>query len=1048
MKNKTRLTILAVALMLCVGLLTLTSCFDFGSSSAKIEVTSIVLDTEEIRVSADGDGNTATIGYKVFPENATDKSVRFSLVGSDAGQYVSVSSAGVVKGKKETSELEGGKVEVRVTSASNPSVRASAYVTVENVSPTAIYFEQTKYSKNLADASFTLTPVYVPAHASVNTDYTIRSDNEDVAEVDENGLVTVKSRGSATIIAELTYVSGVKAQTTVEVKYLEPQYVLEYNADDEENFEQTPGDPKTIRFFIRPAGQQSIYADPSPSITWKIGSTVLDTAASDGLSYDYTPDETVTAGDYTVTVDIKDADDQTRTLTSPSIRIYQSLTLDNINIADASEPDEKIHPVTAGDRATLKLTITGDKRYGDSYRWYSYVFKPAEETDYSGVGTEEDMYEYILSNKNRPSSDVDHGDYSYLGESEGGRSVTFSAVIEDGGKVYVFAVPVIAGEARYSLMKGSAAPYEAEAAEPAKVVDIESVYGLKPDGSVGRKLVWERLSGGEKYEVEVVWNSGETEYYSSSSDRDREYFDGSSFILPSTKTGEFTARIRTDGHRWSEPITSDGAVPSGIENYLEPLGNTSIDLYLYDMKELGELLNYLRVFQPDEDAYGSNKITREVSDNAAYSYEYTVEALVLFRTATLDTDGGAVSKEVSYYDGRATDKTSYKDVYVNTSSGTAGSKTEFSETLSVAFGSYCEAGSAGFSVISYESDAAWGVVEFRFAVSVKKDVTHYTTNASALVKKPTDTVVTESKNGDLVTYFANYPSEKEIEVSDGTELYYATIMGLKPVAEAGSGAEIILGRAASALDDIVGDKMTDYEKAIAIYDYLAMTIYYDHNVANSSAVPSSDASFNLEGAFGVGTFDGRALAVCDGMSKAYALMCYMVGIPSVKVVGLAGQGEAKGGHAWNTILIDGKRYNVDLTWGSTGTLSQAGSDPVSMLSHYYMFASDSMMYTDTHIRYGEYGASADENYFYYTLKGLVGKNPSCSDVRDAVKARIVSGKTVTMDILVYTSAFPSDGASGYVKKLLGDKTTGAKTYSWTQSDNGDGTVIINLYITA
>ncbi len=1048
MKNKTRLTIICVLLVLCASLCALTSCFGLGATT-RVKVTSIVLDTDEIRVSSAGEGNTATIGYTVFPENATDKSVRFSIVGSDAGQYVSVSSAGVVKGKKETSELVGGKVEVRITSASDPSVTATAYVTVENVAPAAIYFEQSKYSKNLADAPFTLTPIFVPAHASVNTEYTLRSDNEDVALIDENGLVTIKSRGSATIIAELTYVSGVKAQTSVEVKYLEPQYVLEWNGDDEENFEQTPGDPKTIRFFIRPAGQQSIYADPSPGIVWKIGSTVLDTAASDGLSFDYAPSETVTAGDYTITVDIKDADDQTRTLTSPSIRIYQPLTTDSVIVRDASSPEDSSHQVTAGDRVTLKLSITGDKRYGDAYRWYSYVFRQSEESDYRGTGAEEDVYRYILENKTKPSSETDHGDFSYLGNSDGGRSASFSTVIEEDGKVYVFAVPIIAEEARYNLMTGSVAPYVAEPAEAAKVVDIESVYGLRPNGTIGRKLVWERLSGGETYEVEVVWSTGETEYYSSASDVYGKYFDGSSFVLPSDKKGEFTARIKTLGRRWSEPISTDAKVPSGIEGYLEPLGNTSIDLYLYDMKELGELLNYLRVFRPDDETLGLNKIARKDSENDNYAYEYTVEALVAFKTETMTTAGDLINKKVSYYDGRVTDSTSYKDVYVYASEGSSGNKTEFSETLSVAFGSYCEAGSAAFSVISYDAGAAWGKVEFRFSVSVKSAVTHYTTDASKLIDKPSETVVTEPKKGDKVTYFANYPAGKEIEVSDGMELYYATVTGLKPVAKAGSSAESILNKAAAALDEIVGDEMTDYEKAAAIYDYLAMTIYYDHNVAESSTVSSSDASFGLEGAFGIGTFDGRALAVCDGMSKAYALMCYMVGIPAVKVVGLAGQGNVKGGHAWNVILIDGKYYNVDLTWGSTGTLgSSDGSGSVSMLSHYYIFANDSMMYGGTHIRYGEYGECTDSDYLYYELKGLVGRKTSGADIKADVVSGIVVGKTVTLDILVYPSALTGNGAEGYVKNLLGDRTLGIKGYSWTQNVNGDDTIIINLFITA
>ncbi len=1032
---------------ICIFTLSLTACFNLGgndNSATKVDVASIVVEKSEISVSSGGVGNTAQIKYTVLPENATDKTVRFIPKNSSvAGSYLTLDTSGNVTGKKVTSDLEGGKVEIEVISASNTSVRASVFVTVEDIAPSKIFFDKTTYTKSLSDRTpFKVTPSFEPSHASVNTEYTLRSSDETIASVDQDGMVTIHKRGSATITAELNFDTTKIATTTIEVKYAPPQYVIRYPDSDQDNFEQVPGTPKTIHFEISPSGEESAYADPKPKITWKVGSEVVDTSASNGLKYDYTPPTDVTAGDYTVEVEIKDADDQIINLSSDPVKIYTVLSSSSLTVSKASE--DTSFDISVGDRINVKVSVADSVREGDSYQWYYYVFDAAKETSYDLTQLK---YNYILTTKTKPSS-KGNGDFKYLGKSLGGRVSEFSEIIQEEGEIFVFVVPVINEDPKYDAIKGLETPFVSSPVGNTEISGLYSVYGLNQEDKSSYKLAWDRLSGDKDYQVEIVWADNTTDYYDSTLDTDKNYFDGSSFVIPSAKTDTFTARVRTLGRKWSDAYVGGGTIPTGLESYLSPISNTPIDLYFYTVKELGELLGYIRTFQPDQTAFVNNnsKITR-AAGAGGYDYSYTVEALFAFKTSTIDEKGESIAKKVVYLDdsGRSDDVVSYKDVYVNKSTG-SGDVGEYCEALSVAFQSYCESGSASFGVTEATTMGSIYKVTFNFSVAKSPTITYYTQSADQLVAKTdADEVISvEQKKGEsLTSYFAGIPQGKEIEVENGTQLYFAATLGLKPVAKAGSTAEQILTKASTALDGIVGDQMNDYEKATAIFDYLAMTIYYDYNVANSSSVPITDASFQAEGAFGIGTLDGKCIAVCDGMSKAYAIMCYMVGIPATKVVGVAGgEGQTKGGHAWNMILIDGTYYNVDLTWGSTGGYTGESGKKVATLLHTYMFASDNNMYSSTHVRYGEYSASTETDYYYYEREGLIARKTDGSDVYEQINAKKITGKTVVVDILVCNSALGVEDLPAYLQKLA-IKLGGYKKYL---SSTIDGAYVVHLFI--
>lgn len=138
------------------------------------------------------------------------------------------------------------------------------------------------------------------------------------------------------------------------------------------------------------------------------------------------------------------------------------------------------------------------------------------------------------------------------------------------------------------------------------------------------------------------------------------------------------------------------------------------------------------------------------------------------------------------------------------------------------------------------------------------------------------------------------------------ELYWAVENNVTPLFEdTTSRAYRIYEKAKSVLREIVTDNMTNYEKALSIFDWIANTNNYDYNAYYASG-STSYCCYYLEGLF----LDKYHNVVCDGMSKGYSLLCNMEGIDCIRVMGSANGG----GHAWNKVKIGYKWYVVDLTW--------------------------------------------------------------------------------------------------------------------------------------
>ena len=142
-----------------------------------------------------------------------------------------------------------------------------------------------------------------------------------------------------------------------------------------------------------------------------------------------------------------------------------------------------------------------------------------------------------------------------------------------------------------------------------------------------------------------------------------------------------------------------------------------------------------------------------------------------------------------------------------------------------------------------------------------------------------------------------------------------------------------------ALGDDLGEGMPDVMKALLLHDWLVEHCTYDLTYVNKYCHSEYGAIVN-------------GIAVCDGYTKGYNDLLSRVGIPAVKVVGLADNGNGPALHAWSLVTIGGKQYHVDVTW------DDPTPDIAGKIGRTYFLVSDSAL--DRHYSYSKH--SSDKTY--------------------------------------------------------------------------------------
>lgn len=146
------------------------------------------------------------------------------------------------------------------------------------------------------------------------------------------------------------------------------------------------------------------------------------------------------------------------------------------------------------------------------------------------------------------------------------------------------------------------------------------------------------------------------------------------------------------------------------------------------------------------------------------------------------------------------------------------------------------------------------------------------------------------------------------------------------------------------VDDIITSKMTEFEKALIIHDWLTFNLDYDFTYSN----------FYVEE-----TLTDRK-CVCQGYALTFKMMCELAGLEVIYVTGTgrnsSGQTES---HAWNQVKIDGKWYNVDVTWDDPACYSKDFNDHSANRHNYFLISDDTLNKDHVAMSSGRQICSAD-----------------------------------------------------------------------------------------
>lgn len=114
----------------------------------------------------------------------------------------------------------------------------------------------------------------------------------------------------------------------------------------------------------------------------------------------------------------------------------------------------------------------------------------------------------------------------------------------------------------------------------------------------------------------------------------------------------------------------------------------------------------------------------------------------------------------------------------------------------------------------------------------------------------------------------------------------------------------IYQKAVQVIEENISSEMTDYEKELAIHDYLILNVSYDEQMLGVFETHEENAE-NPYGAL----YDGKA--ICSGYTTSFQMFMDMLEIPCRSMKAIDADGED---HAWNMVQIDGEWYYVDVTW--------------------------------------------------------------------------------------------------------------------------------------
>ncbi|REE78762.1 S-layer family protein [Paenibacillus taihuensis] len=269
---------------------------------------------------------------------------------------------------------------------------------------------------------------------------------------------------------------------------------------------------------------------------------------------------------------------------------------------------------------------------------------------------------------------------------------------------------------------------------------------------------------------------------------------------------------------------------------------------------------------------------------------------------------------------------------------------------------------------------------------------------------------TTTREQAIVLVYRIYTQFGSYFVNDELDLLNAANQ-TRPVVIKDERARTVDAKAKQILADIIKPGMSDYERELAIHNYLLLHIAYDYDNYKNNTVP--EESYTIYGSL------MKGIAVCQGYAYSAQLLLTMAGIESHIVTGTVDGAR----HAWNKVKIGGAYYNLDVTW----------DDPVpdveGRLTYGYFNITDDELRRD-HVWTDQLPKATAIIYNYYTYNGLTVDTPQQFEERidDAIRSKADS---VTLK-RIYTD---SQGASAW-SPIMQKHAAEIASYSYTMDKSG------------
>ncbi len=210
---------------------------------------------------------------------------------------------------------------------------------------------------------------------------------------------------------------------------------------------------------------------------------------------------------------------------------------------------------------------------------------------------------------------------------------------------------------------------------------------------------------------------------------------------------------------------------------------------------------------------------------------------------------------------------------------------------------------------------------------------------------------------------------------------------------------VLYDTAVAWLEENISEDMTDYDKCVAIHDYISGSVKYSNEL-----LAALNTSYTFD--WGITAYGAMIdhLTICQGYADAFDMLTSMLGMECTQVAG-SGGGEL---HNWVLIQLDGSWYHVDCTWDATAFPGGDGT-----CSKAYLFVSDEQMRRTHSWEASLYPEATDSSYWYYEKLGR--KVSSQEELEALVSEPLQNGQQAD----VYVENLTQKQVTDYVQSLGG-----------------------------